>query len=119
MRGDAAKAARGQEKPRRVTTPGRAQAKLKDTTEPLYSVPAPTSTPHRPRHLPAAVEVNPAAPVARVVPRKAKIVKIGTATLGYVHKPARVGPAWSFERQRRHEIEAIISFSYGGPVDTD
>src|SRR4051794_24656060 len=118
MRGDAAKAARGQEKPRRITTSGRAQAKF-NATESLYGAPAPNSTPHRPRHLPAAVETNPAAPVARVVPRKAKIVKIGTATLGYVHKPARVGPAWSFERQRRLDLEAVISFSYGGPVDTD
>lgn len=76
----------------------------------------------RPPHLPAAVIVDQDAPVARVVPKGAKLKRVGKAVLGYHHKPARIAGSstpWSFERQRLSEIEAVVEHRHNGPCDTD
>jgi hypothetical protein len=79
----------------------------------------PTRT-NRGKALPAAVVTDASRKdVARVVPAKAKVLKIGSATLGYYHKPKRIGVAWAFVRQRLREIEALISYRHNGPVNTD
>src|SRR3712207_3478808 len=69
-------------------------------------------------HLPAAVVRDQDAPVARVVPARARLVKAGSAVLGYRHKPARRWRGWSTAAQRLLEIERLIVHRHGGPVDT-
>lgn len=78
----------------------------------------------RETHLPAAVidprlhapEIVKAA--ARVVPDRAHRVTVGSAQLGYRHKPGAAG-RWRFGARRLHEIERLISLRYDGPCDTD
>lgn len=76
--------------------------------------------------LPAAVIEDQDAPVARVVPRGAKIKRAGKVNkfiLGYTHKPAQIGgfhrAGWTLAGQRLSEIEALIAHRHGGPCDTD
>jgi hypothetical protein len=77
----------------------------------------------RPTHLSAAVIEDQDAPVARVVPKGAKKLKVGGLTLGYSHKSARIsarpGEPFSMARQRLAEEEALIAYRHGGPCDTD
>lgn len=74
-------------------------------------------------NLPAAVVTNQNAPVARVVPKGAKLERFGKVVLGYEHKPARIsgspGTQWTFAGQRLAELEALISYRHGGSCDTD
>lgn len=73
------------------------------------------------RALPAAVETDQAAPVARVVPKSAKIVRMGNVVAGYFAKPARVAVSQhrAFATMRLSAIETLILDRHGGPVDTD
>lgn len=72
-----------------------------------------------PTNLPAAVETDPKAPVAHVVPPQARLVTVGDAVLGYRSKPTRVGKApWSRNLQRLAEIERLIEHRRGGDFAT-
>jgi hypothetical protein len=82
-----------------------------------------TSIAPEPR-LPAAV-IDPrlhapdvVAAAARVVPDRAERITVGSAQLGYRHKPGAAG-RWRFGARRLHEIERLITLRYGGPCDTD
>lgn len=72
------------------------------------------------RHPPAAVETDQSANVARVVPRRAKLMKVGGAVLGYVVKPQRTQRPFAFDQLRVAEVEKLIRHRHGPTgVDTD
>lgn len=74
----------------------------------------------RERHAPAAALRTAAATVyaARVVPRRARPVMLGTAIVGYTHKAPRITPRLGLATIRLKEIAALIEARYGGPCDT-
>lgn len=71
-------------------------------------------------NLPAAVIEDQDAPVARVVPKGAKLKRVGKTVLGYQHKPTRPSRRPGLDVLRVAECERLIERRYGARgVDMD